>query len=57
MFRTVPLSIIRSFSQQQYMSYSFVDNLQAGSGWVILLASCLQNSMTYTAAVFTVKNA
>ena len=42
MFRTVPLSIIRSFSlytQQWYMSYSLAD-------------SC----MTYTIAVCTVKN-
>ena len=34
-FRTVPPSIIRGFSlytQQWYMSYSFVDNLRAGSG-------------------------
>ena len=34
-FRTVPLSIIRSFSlyiQQWYMSYRFADSLQAGSG-------------------------
>ena len=37
MFRTVPLSIIRSFSlytQQWYMSYRFADSLQAGSGCV-----------------------
>jgi len=36
MFRTVPLSIIRSFSlytQQWYMSYSYADSLRAGSGW------------------------
>ena len=36
MFRTVPLSISRSFSlytQQWYMSYSFVDSFRAGSGW------------------------
>jgi hypothetical protein len=36
MFRTVPLSIIRSFSlytQQWYMSYRSADSLQAGSGW------------------------
>ena len=36
MFRTVPLSIIRSFSlytQQWYMSYRFADSLWAGSGW------------------------
>ena len=35
MFRTVPLSIIRSFSlytQQRYMSYRFADSLRAGSG-------------------------
>jgi hypothetical protein len=35
-FRTVPLSIISSFSlytQQWYMSYRFVDSLWAGSGW------------------------
>jgi len=45
LFRTVPLSIIRSFSlytQQWYMSYRFVDSLRAGSGWnhLILLARC-----------------
>jgi len=36
MFRTVPLSIIRSFSlytQQWYMSYRFADRLRAVSGW------------------------
>jgi len=45
MFRTVPLSIIRSFSlytQQWYMSYRFADSSQAVS--------------TYTIAVCTVKN-
>jgi hypothetical protein len=39
MFRTVPLSIIRSFSlytQQWYMSYRFADSLRAG--WACLLA-------------------
>jgi hypothetical protein len=50
MFRTVPLSIIRSYSpytQQWYMSYRFVDSFQAGSGWncssimILLLESCL----------------
>jgi len=56
MFRTVPLSIIRSFSlytQQWYMSYRFADSLRAGSGQnvLILLASC----MAYTIAVCTVK--
>jgi hypothetical protein len=36
MFRTVPLSIIRSFSlytQQWCTSYNFADSLRAGSGW------------------------
>jgi hypothetical protein len=36
MFRTVPLSIIRSFSlytQQWYMSHRFVGSIWAGSGW------------------------
>jgi len=36
MFRTVPLSIIRSFplfTQQWYVSYRFADSLRAGSGW------------------------
>ena len=36
MFRTVPLSIIRSFplyTQQWYMSYRFADSFRAGSGW------------------------
>ena len=35
MFRTVPLSTIRSFSlyiQQRYISYRFADSLRAGSG-------------------------
>jgi len=50
MFRTVPLSIIRSFSlytQQWYKSCMFADSL---------LASCQQTCMTYTIAVGTVKN-
>jgi len=39
MFRTIPLSIIRSFSlytQQWYMSYRFVGSLRAGSerNWI-----------------------
>ena len=36
MFRTVPLSTIRSFSlyiQQWYMSFRFSDSLRAGLGW------------------------
>ena len=62
MFRTVPLSIIWSFSlytQQWYKSYRFAESLRAGSGRnsiLILLASCQQNCMTYTIAVCTVKN-
>ena len=61
MFRTVPLSIIRSFSQytqQWYMSYRFADSLRAGSGGFVLisLARCQQTCMTYTIAVCTVKN-
>ena len=61
MFRTVPLSIIRSFSQctqQWYTSYQFGDSLQAGSGCsiLILFASCQQTSMTYIIVVCTVKN-
>ena len=51
MFRTVPLSIIRSFSlytHQWYMSYRFADSLRAGSerkrsSVLILLPSCQQN--------------
>ena len=61
MFRTIPLSIIRSFSlymQQWYMSYRFADSFRAGSGWnsLILLESCQETCMTYTSAVCTVKN-
>ena len=50
MFRTVPLSIIRSFSlytQQWYMSERFTDSLRAESGTGLL---------TYTITVCTVKN-
>jgi hypothetical protein len=56
MFRTVPLSIIRSFSlytQQWYMSCRFADSLQPGTEWNILSQ---QNYMTYTIAVCTVEN-
>ena len=61
LFRTVPPSIIRSFSlytQQWYMSCRFADNLQAGSGWniLILLASCQQTYMTlYHCCVYSEK--
>jgi len=54
MVRTVPLSIIRSFSlytQQWYMSYRFADSLRAGSR----LSICQHTCMTYTIAVRTVK--
>ena len=59
MFRTVPLSIISSFSlytQQWYRSYRFADSFRARSGWnsssiLILLASCQQTCMIYTIAV------
>jgi len=52
MFRTVLLSIIRSFSlytQQWYMAHRFADSLRAGSGRncisvLILLASCLTHT-------------
>jgi len=47
MFRTVPLSIIRSFSlytQQWYMSYRFVDSLP-----------CQQTCMTYHCCVYSGK--
>ena len=52
MFRTVPLSIIRSFSlytQQWYMSYRFADSLRAGSGRNVLIL--LASYVTYTITV------
>jgi len=63
-FRTVPVSIIRSFSlytQQRYMSYRFADCLRAGSGWNWVPSwSCSRavsiTCMTYAIAVCTVKN-
>jgi hypothetical protein len=46
-FRTVPLSIIRSYSlytQRLYVSYGFVDSFRAGSGWnVLILLENFQN--------------
>jgi len=45
MFRTVPLSIIRSFSlytQQWYMSYRFADSLRAGSAVRHIALLCVQ---------------
>jgi len=60
MFRTVPLSIIRSsslYTQQWYMSLKFADSLRAGPGWniLILLASCPQTSMIYHCCVYSEK--
>ena len=52
MFRTVPLSIIRSFSlYTQQMVYV----IQLASRILILLASCQQTCMTYTIGVCRVK--
>jgi len=64
MFRTIPLSIIRSFSlytQQWYMSYrlqlQFTSRIRTElSSDMSLLVSCQQNCMTYTIAVCTAKN-
>ena len=59
MFRTVPLSIIRSsslYTQQWNVSYRFADSLRAGTGSVLILpSSCQQTIMTYTIAVCAVK--
>ena len=62
MFRTFPLSIIRSFSlytQQWYMSYKCADSLQADQDGIdsvlILSASYQQTCMTYTIAVSSEK--
>ena len=46
------------YTQQWYMSYSFVDSSQAGPWWncssiMVLFESCLQTSMTYTIAECT----
>jgi hypothetical protein len=59
MFRTVPPSIIRSYSlytQQWYMSYRFVDSCTLVDHEKLLLESCLQTCTTYTIAVCTVNN-
>ena len=59
MFRTVPLSSIRSFSlhmQQWFISYSFADIRMELNSIQILLASCQQKCMTHTIVVCTVKN-
>jgi len=64
MFRTVPLSIIRSFSLYTAMVYVIQVCGQLANrirtelrrSVLILLASCQQNYTTYTTAVCTVKN-
>jgi hypothetical protein len=55
MFRTIPLSIIRSYSpytQQWYMSYMFVESFRAFPSWSCSKAVC----MTYTFAECTMNN-
>ena len=52
MFRTAPLSIIKSFSlytQKWYMSYRFADSLRAGSGQnVLILRNCPKQVKFYS---------
>jgi hypothetical protein len=55
MFRTVSLSIIRSFSlytQQWYMSYRFADSLWAGSGWNCSSIPILANLGKYASRIW-----
>jgi hypothetical protein len=55
MFRTVPLSIISSFSlytQQWYMSYSFADSLRAGSGRNVLILLAYNVHMCISVCVY-----
>ena len=50
MFRTIPLSIIGSFSlytRQWCMSYRFANTLRAGSGWNILILLADVGSLIY----------
>ena len=59
MFRTVPLSIIRSFAlytQQWYMSHRFADSLREESGSRSCSQAVSTTCMTYTIAVCTVQN-
>jgi hypothetical protein len=59
MFRTVPLSIISSYSlytQQWYMSYRQLSSSSRLILILLLLESCLQTRMTYTIAECTVNN-
>jgi len=62
MFRSVPLSIIRSFNCKHSNGICHTGLLTAceqdqdgTSSVLILLASCQRTCMTYTIAVFTVK--
>ena len=58
--RTVPLSIIRSFSlytQPWYMSHSFADSLRAGSGWNSILILHPDSSSVHHQEFFTVHTA
>ena len=63
MFRTVPLSIIGSFSlytQQWYISYSSADSLRAGSGWNLFWEETLHvsdSSSVHLRDFFTVHTA
>jgi len=55
MLRTVPLSIIRSFSlytQQWFMSYRFADSLRAGSGRSIQVCWQLASSQAVSKTVW-----
>ena len=55
MFRTVPLSIIRSFSlytQQLYMSYCFADSWREGSEWNCRCGNRRAISITSSESVF-----
>ena len=54
-FRTVPVSIIRSFSlytQQWYMSYMFADSFWAGSGWKRVTEALRFGALTIFMAFF-----
>jgi hypothetical protein len=60
MFRTVPMSIIRSYSLCTQQCYVYVIQvcrlLSSRIVLILLLGSCLQTCMTYTIAVCTVNN-
>jgi len=65
MFRTFPLSIIRSFSLYTQQWHVFIqvlltaceqDQDDPARNRMILLASCLRTCMTYTISVSAVKN-